>query len=125
LTFDAICPTSDITIGTHGEINQNVTNRETKVSYGPKVILNLIGNDHVSGIIYYNYSLGQVTPDENGLHRLTFVTPYEASIKLSKDLAQPISIGRYNCNVIGSGGREGGDELILPHYDIIYDLHRR
>ena len=124
LTFDAICPSSDITIGTHGEINQNETNRETKVSYGPKVILNLIGNDHMSGIIYYNYSLGQVIPDENGLQRLTFVTPYEASIKLSKDLPQPAAIGRDNCNVIGRG-TEGGDELILPHYDIIYELHRR
>lgn len=68
------------------------------------------------GILHYSYGLGTVEPDENGIYRLTFVTPCEAQVELSDELDM-LSYERSNC--VADDGN-----LTIPHFDIIFRISR-
>ena len=117
-TFDAICPTEEITTKNGKIINVTSIDKETMVSIGPKIILNITNGNNFSsgGILYYNYSLGVVKPNVPGLsshyYHLTFVSPYLAQIRVLSNRAQ-VSYGHDSCNTIT------GKQIPLAHYDIM------
>lgn len=111
-TFDAVCPYTEIKIADDRSIDGSSTNKETTVYYGSQISTRL---DSDITVAYYNYSLGTVEPDENGIYRLTFVTPYEAKVKISDDI-NVLSYGRSNCSVIDS-------DLSIPYFDIIFRVN--
>lgn len=110
-TFDVVCPYTEIKIRDDWSIDGSSTNKETTVYYGSQISTRL---DSDITVAYYNYSLGTVEPDENGIYRLTFVTPYEAKVKISDDINM-LSYERSNCSVIDS-------DLSMPYFDIIFRI---
>lgn len=110
-SLDAICPHTDYAIE-NGTLVGNETDKATVVYYGPQFSVQLYNSDPV--VIYYNYSLGTVEPDENGTYRLTFVTPYEASIELSNSINMQ-SYERANCASTDS-------KLTMPYFDITFGI---
>jgi hypothetical protein len=110
-SLDAICPHTDYAIE-NGTLVGNETDKETVVYYGPQFSVQLYNSD--PAVIYYNYSLGTVEPDENGTYRLTFVTPYEASIELSNSINMQ-SYERANCASTDS-------KLTMPYFDITFGI---
>lgn len=117
-TIDAVCPSTSVTFGDDGTTNQTGTNKESSISYGSKVMISLDNN--ASSVMFYEYSLGEIEPVAYGFYRLMFVSPYEASIRLSDEL-RLVSNEQSGCKIVG--GREG--ETTLPYYDIIFELDEK
>lgn len=110
--FDAVCPYTETVVGQDGSVNSYETNKETTVYYGSEVYAKLDSN--TTGILHYSYSLGTVEPDENGIYRLTFVTPYEAKVELSDELNM-LSFEMSGCAATNS-------DLAIPYFDVMFKI---